>query len=222
MQRICQGFVDAGLRAHRIGIDAIEIHAAHGYLLHQFLSPLANQREDEFGGSLENRMRFPLQVMAALRAALPADKVIGIRVSATDWVAGGWDLEQCLVFAQALQSLNCSFIHVSSGGVSPLQNIPASAGYQVEFANKIRQHTGMPTIAVGLITEPAQAESIIAEGQADMVALARALLYNPHWPWHAAAELGASVEVAPQYLRSQPLGYTNLLVANTSLAASKV
>jgi 2,4-dienoyl-CoA reductase-like NADH-dependent reductase (Old Yellow Enzyme family) len=222
MQCICQGFVDAALRAHRIGIDAIEIHAAHGYLLHQFLSPLANQRDDEYGGSLENRMRFPLQVMAALRAALPADKVIGIRVSATDWVAGGWDLEQCLVFAQALQALDCSFIHVSSGGVSPLQNIPASAGYQVEFANKIRQHTGMPTIAVGLITEPGQAESIIAEGQADMVALARALLYNPHWPWHAAAELGASVEVAPQYLRSQPLGYTNLLVANTSLAASKV
>lgn len=213
MQRICQGFVDAALRAHRIGIDAIEIHAAHGYLLHQFLSPLSNQRDDEYGGTLENRMRFPLQVMAAMRAALPTDKVIGIRVSATDWVAGGWDLAQCLVFAHALKSLNCSFIHVSSGGVSPLQNIPTTAGYQVDFAEEIRLQTGLPTIAVGLITQAAQAEAIIATGQADMVALARAMLYNPHWPWHAAAQLGASIEVSPQYLRSQPAGHHTLLVA---------
>jgi 2,4-dienoyl-CoA reductase-like NADH-dependent reductase (Old Yellow Enzyme family) len=180
--------------------------------LHQFLSPLSNHRDDEYGGSLENRMRFPLEVMAAIRAALPVDMPVGIRVSATDWVAGGWDLEQCLVFAQALRSLNCSFIHVSSGGLSPLQNIPARAGYQVEFANRIRQHTGMPTIAVGLITEAAQAETIIAEGQADMVALARAMLYDPRWPWHAAAQLGASVEVAPQYLRSQPVDQPSLFV----------
>jgi 2,4-dienoyl-CoA reductase-like NADH-dependent reductase (Old Yellow Enzyme family) len=217
--RLCQSFADAAVRAHNLGIDAIEIHAAHGYLLHQFLSPLANQRQDEYGGSLENRMRFPLQVFDAIRAALPADKIVGIRVSASDWVEGGWNIDDCLVFAQALQQRGCAFIHVSSGGVSPLQNIPATVGYQVGFAEQIRKTSGMPTIAVGLITQPEHAESIIATGQADMVALARGILYDPHWPWHAAAQLGASVQVPPQYLRSQPTDYKALLSPIQNLPA---
>ncbi|CAN5686097.1 NADH:flavin oxidoreductase/NADH oxidase [soil metagenome] len=210
LTRVRDAFVDAALRAHRIGIDAIEIHAAHGYLLHQFLSPLANHREDEYGDSLENRMRFPLEIFDAIRAALPADKVIGIRVSATDWVDGGWDIQECLVFAKALQQRACCFIHVSSGGVSPLQKITPVPGYQVAFAEQIRHATGMPTIAVGMITEAEHAESIITTGQADMVALARGILYDPHWPWHAAAKLGASVQVPPQYWRSQPAAYKTL------------
>lgn len=213
LRRVREAFVNAALRAHRLGIDAIEIHAAHGYLLHQFLSPLSNHRTDEYGGSLENRMRFPLEVLDAIRAAMPADAVVGIRVSATDWAEGGWDIAECLELAKALQQRNCSFIHVSSGGLSAAQKIPAEPGYQVGFAEQIRQATGLPTIAVGLITEAAHAEAIIASGQADMVALARGILYNPHWPWHAAAELGATIEVPPQYLRSQPLKYKNLLQA---------
>lgn len=211
LQRVREAFVQAALRAHRLGINAIEIHAAHGYLLHQFLSPLSNQRTDEYGGSLDKRMRFPLEVFDAIRAAMPADAVLGIRLSATDWAEGGWDIAQCLELAKALQQRNCSFIHVSSGGLSAIQKIPAVPGYQVGFAEQIRQATGLPTIAVGLITEAEHAEAIIASGQADMVALARGILYDPHWPWHAAAELGATVEVPPQYLRSQPAAYKTLL-----------
>jgi 2,4-dienoyl-CoA reductase-like NADH-dependent reductase (Old Yellow Enzyme family) len=214
LQRIRDAFANAALRAHRLGIDAIEIHAAHGYLLHQFLSPIANRRKDEYGGSLENRMRFPLEILDAVRAVLPADKVVGIRVSATDWVEGGWDIDQCVVLAKALKLRDCSFIHVSSGGVSPLQKIPTEPGYQVGFAEQIRRESALPTIAVGLITDPEHAESIITSGQADMVAIARGILYDPHWPWHAAAQLGASVEVPPQYLRSQPSGFRTLLVAS--------
>lgn len=210
LERVREAFVAAAIRAHRIGIDAIEIHAAHGYLLHQFLSPLANQRTDEYGGSLENRMRFPLEVFDAVRAALPREKVVGIRVSATDWVTGGWDLPECIAFAKALQQRDCSFIHVSSGGVSPLQRIPVAPGFQVDFAEQIRRATGLPTIAVGMITEAEHAEAIIASGQADMIALARGILYDPHWPWHAAASLGATVAVPPQYLRAQPAGIKNL------------
>lgn len=211
LQRVRDAFVSAALRAQRLGIDAIEIHAAHGYLLHQFLSPLANQREDEYGGSLENRMRFPLEVLDAIRAALPVEAVVGIRVSATDWADGGWNMDECLKFALVLKQHACSFIHVSSGGVSAAQKIPTAPGYQVGFAEQIRMATGIPTIAVGLITEAAQAESIVASNQADMVALARGILYDPHWPWHAAATLGATIEVPPQYLRSQPTAYKTLL-----------
>ncbi|THC41157.1 NADH:flavin oxidoreductase/NADH oxidase [Massilia sp. Mn16-1_5] len=209
LARIKQGFVDAALRAQQLGLDAIELHGAHGYLLHQFLSPLANQREDDYGGSLENRMRFPLEVCAAVRAAVP-DMCVGMRISATDWVEGGWDLEQSVRFAQELEKLGCHFIHVSSGGVSPLQKIPVGAGYQIAFAERIKRETNLPTIGVGLITEPQQAEHILQSGQADMVALARAMLYDPRWPWHAAAELGAQVAAPPQYWRSQPRQYKTL------------
>jgi 2,4-dienoyl-CoA reductase-like NADH-dependent reductase (Old Yellow Enzyme family) len=207
---IQQAFADAAVRAQQIGIDAIELHAAHGYLLHQFLSPIANQRTDAYGGSLENRMRFPLEVFEAVRAALPDGYPVGIRISATDWVDGGWNLEQSIAFSQALRERGCAFIHVSSGGVSPLQKIALGPGYQVPFAEAIRTATGLPMIAVGLITEPEQAEAIVATGHADLVALARGMLYDPHWPWHAAAKLGATVQAPRQYWRSQPRELTGL------------
>jgi 2,4-dienoyl-CoA reductase-like NADH-dependent reductase (Old Yellow Enzyme family) len=210
MQRVIDGFVDAARRSHALGFDAIELHAAHGYLLHQFLSPLSNKRTDEYGGSLEHRMRFPLAVFSAVRAAVPAEMTVGVRISAYDWVDGGWDVEQSVVFAQELERAGCHFIHVSSGGISPLQKIPVGPGYQIGFAECIRRETGMPVIGVGMITEALQAEAILEKGQADMVALARAMLFDPRWPWHAAAELGAHVKAPPQYWRSQPREYKDL------------
>jgi 2,4-dienoyl-CoA reductase-like NADH-dependent reductase (Old Yellow Enzyme family) len=210
MQRVIDGFVDAARRSHALGFDAIELHAAHGYLLHQFLSPLSNKRTDEYGGSLEHRMRFPLEVFSAVRAAVPAEMTVGVRISAYDWVDGGWDVEQSVVFAQELERAGCHFIHVSSGGISPLQKIPVGPGYQIGFAECIRRETGMPVIGVGMITEALQAEAILEKGQADMVALARAMLFDPRWPWHAAAELGAHVKAPPQYWRSQPREYKDL------------
>jgi len=202
MARVRDAFVQAAHRTGRLGIDAIEIHAAHGYLLHQFLSPLTNKRTDDYGGSLENRMRFALEVFAAVRAAWPQHKPLGIRVSASDWVEGGWDLEQTAALAAELKARGCDFIHVSSGGLSPKQQVALAQGYQVPFARRVKQETGLNTIAVGLITEAKQAEGIIADGSADLVALARGMLYDPRWPWHAAAELGAQVSAPPQYWRS--------------------
>ncbi|MDD2987758.1 MAG: NADH:flavin oxidoreductase/NADH oxidase [Zoogloea sp.] len=210
LRRIREAFVAATLRAARIGLDAIEVHGAHGYLLHEFLSPLANQRDDAYGGSLENRLRFPLEVFDAVRAAFPAGKPVGMRISATDWVEGGWDLEQSVVLAEALKARGCDFIHVSTGGLSPLQKIALGPGYQLPFAERIRAATGLPTIAVGLITEAEQAEAIVATGQADLVGVARAMVYEPRWPWHAAARLGAQVDAAPQYWRCQPRGQADL------------
>ena len=210
LERVLQAFVSSARRAHRIGIDAIELHMAHGYLLHQFLSPLSNARDDDYGGSLEDRMHFPMAVFDAVRAAVPAEMPVGIRLSATDWVEGGWDIEQSVVFGKALRHRGCAFIHVSSGGVSPRQKIPLAPDYQVPMAERIRTETGLPTIGVGLITEPEQAEAIINEGRADMVALARGMLFDPRWPWHAAAKLGAQVEAPRQYWRSQPRGQTAL------------
>ncbi|MCA1856676.1 NADH:flavin oxidoreductase/NADH oxidase [Massilia oculi] len=213
LARIRAGFVDAARRAHALGLDGIELHAAHGYLMHQFLSPLSNSRGDDYGGSLENRMRFPLEVFEAVRAAVPRAMAVGVRISATDWVAGGWEIEQSLRFAQELKARGCDFIHVSTGGLSPLQEIPLKPGYQVDFAQRIKGATGMPTIGVGLITEAQQAESILQQGQADVIGLARAMLYDPRWPWHAAAELGAQVFAPPQYWRSQPREYKTLFAA---------
>jgi NADPH2 dehydrogenase len=204
LDRIRNAFVATARRAERLGIDGLELHAAHGYLLHQFLSPIANQRSDRYGGSLDNRMRFPLEIFDAVRAAFPAGKPVGVRVSATDWVDGGWDLEQTIAFAVALKARGADWIDVSSGGVSPQQKIPLGPGYQVPFAAAVKAATGLPTMAVGLITDAEQAEAIVASGQADMVALARGLLYDPRWPWHAAAKLGATVTAPPQYWRSQP------------------
>ena len=210
LARVRQAFVDAALRAQRLQLDMVELHSAHGYLLHEFLSPIANRRDDAYGGSLENRMRFPLEVFEAVRAALPASMPLGVRLSAIDWVDDGWDLEQSMAYGHALRSRGCSYLHVSSGGVSPLQKIAAAPGYQVPFAQRLREEVGLPTIAVGLITEPEQADAIIAAGQADLVAMARALLYNPRWPWHAAAQLGAQVHAPPQYWRCQPRGQGKL------------
>ena len=210
LDRVRAAFVRAAERAARIGLDGIELHGAHGYLLHQFLSPLANHRVDEYGGSLENRMRFPLEVFEAVRAAFPPERPVWMRVSATDWVEGGWDIESTVALGHALKARGASAIHVSSGGVSPKQAIRLGPGYQVPFAQRVKAEVGLPTIAVGLITEPEQAEAIIAQGEADAVSLARAMLYDPRWPWHAAAKLGARVAAPKQYWRSQPREYKDL------------
>jgi len=206
LARVTAAFAATATRAARIGFDVVEIHAAHGYLLHQFLSPLSNQRTDAYGGSLENRMRFPLEVFEAVRAAFPADKPVLVRISGSDWIEGGWDVEQSIAFVTALQARGLDAVHVSSGGLAPEQKIPLSSGYQVPFAAAIRAATDLPTIAVGLITDPKHAEAILEAGEADAIALARGILYDPRWPWHAAAALGASVHAAPQYLRCQPQG----------------
>ena len=215
LARVRDAFVASARRAERLGIDALEIHGAHGYLLHQFLSPLSNRRTDKYGGSLENRMRYPLEVCDAVRAVFPKDKPVGARVSATDWVDGGWDLPQTIVFAKELKQRGVDWIDVSSGGVSPLQKIPLGPGYQVPFAQAIREATGLTTMAVGLITEPRQAEDIVASSKADMVTLARAMLYDPRWGWHAAAELHGEVTAPPQYWRSQPSTQKALFGATT-------
>ena len=204
LRRVRDAFAKAAQRAARLGLDAIEVHAAHGYLLHEFLSPLSNRRTDEYGGSLANRLRFPLEVFDAVRAEFPADKPMGVRVSATDWVEGGWDLEQTVAFAQALRERQADWIDVSSGGLSPQQKITLGPGYQLPFAQAVKKATGLNTVAVGLITEPSQAEEAVASGSADLVALARGMLYDPRWPWHAAAELGAKVKAPPQYWRAPP------------------
>jgi 2,4-dienoyl-CoA reductase-like NADH-dependent reductase (Old Yellow Enzyme family) len=210
LAKIRDDFAMAARRAARLGIDAIEIHMAHGYLLHEFLSPIANHRDDAYGGSHENRTRFPLEVFDAVRAAFPAERPVWVRVSASDWVEGGWDIEGTVALSQALKARGCAAIHVSSGGVSPAQSIPLRPGYQVPFARRVKAGTGLPTIAVGLITDPAQAEAILAEGEADAVALARGILYDPRWPWHAAAALGAKVQAPRQYWRSQPREFKDL------------
>lgn len=204
-------FVAAAQRVRAAGFDGVEIHAAHGYLLHQFLSPISNQRQDEFGGSLENRMRLLLTVFDAVKENLPQDFMVGVRISATDWVEGGWDLAQSLELARLLDARGCHYLHVSSGGLAPQQQIPVAPDYQVPLAKAIKAEVSMPVIAVGLITEPEQAEAILENGAADAVALARGILYNPRWPWHAAAKLGAEVQAAPQYLRCQPHGLKSLL-----------
>jgi 2,4-dienoyl-CoA reductase-like NADH-dependent reductase (Old Yellow Enzyme family) len=218
MQAIRDAFADAARRSSRLGLDAIQVHAAHGYLLHQFLSPLSNQRDDAYGGSLENRMRFPLEVFDAVRAAFPAGRPVSVRVSGTDWVPGGWDIGQTVAFAQALEARGCSSIHVSSGGLHPAQAIPVGPGYQVPLARAVKQGVGIPVVAVGMITDFDQAEAILANGDADLIALARGILYDPHWPWHAAAHFGTSVAAPPQYLRSQPPQHPNLLVRSGGTA----
>ena len=227
MRRIRERFVDAARRAVRLGFDLIELHAAHGYLLHQFLSPLANRRDDAYGGAADARMRYPLEVFDAVRAAVPATVPVGVRLSATDWVDGGWDLAQSVELCRQLQARGCAYVHVSSGGVSPRQRIAATPGYQVGFAATIRQAlrdaaagdaapAPMAVIAVGLITEAEQAEAIVAEGRADLVALARGMLYDPRWPWHAAAQLGAQVVAPAQYWRCQPAAHPGLFGATRS------
>jgi 2,4-dienoyl-CoA reductase-like NADH-dependent reductase (Old Yellow Enzyme family) len=208
--RVREAFVEAAKRSARLGLDAVQLHGAHGYLLHQFLSPLSNRREDQYGGSLENRMRFPLEVFEAVREVFPAGRPVSMRVSATDWVEGGWDIEQTIAFARALEARGCDAVHVSSGGLSPEQKIPVGPSYQVPLARAVKAATNLPTIAVGLITGYDQAEAVVGTGDADFVALARTILYDPRWPWHAAAYLGGKVKAPKQYLRSQPTRHRHL------------
>lgn len=197
-----QAFVDAVERADRIGFDMIEAHGAHGYLLHEFLSPIANTRDDEYGGSLDNRMRYPLEVFAAMREKWPEEKPMGLRVSSTDWVEGGWNADEAVEFARRLKDLGCDYICASSGGVSEEQKIVLGEGYQVQFAEKIKREAEIATMAVGMIYDPHHAESLVAEGKADTVALARGLLFDPHWPLRAATVLGAETPAPPQYQRA--------------------
>ncbi len=210
MARIRDAFAQAARRAARLDIAAVQIHAAHGYLLHQFLSPLSNARDDEYGGALENRMRFPLEVFEAVRASFPAERPVGVRVSGTDWAEGGWDIDQTIEFSKALEARACSVVHVSSGGLTADQKIPVGPSYQVPLARAVKAATKMPVVAVGLIVDFEQAEAIVATGDADLIALARAMLFNPRWPWHAAAHFGARVKAPKQYLRSQPRRYPHL------------
>ena len=206
LARVRDAFVDSARRAERAGIDALELHMAHGYLLHEFLSPIANLRTDRYGGDFESRIRFPLEVFDAVRAARIGDRPLGVRLSCTDWVDGGWTLEQSVEFSRRLVARGVDWIDASSGGVSAQQKMALGPGYQVRFAGEIRRATGATTIAVGLITGAEQAASIVAAGDADMVAMARAFLWDARWAWHAAAALGASVTPPRQYTRSAPRG----------------
>lgn len=210
MDRVREDFVMAARRAARLGFEGIEIHGAHGYLLHQFLSPIANKRTDEYGGSLENRMRFPLEVFDAVRAVFPAERPVWMRISATDWVPDGWNIDGTIELSNALRTRDCAAIHVTTGGVSPEQAIKLGPGYQVPYAQRVKAAVELPTIAVGLITGPEQAEAIIGNGEADAISLARAMLYDPRWPWHAAAKLGGRVNAPKQYWRSQPREFKDL------------
>ncbi|MFZ4533885.1 MAG: NADH:flavin oxidoreductase/NADH oxidase [Alsobacter sp.] len=197
-------FAEATRRAHAAGFDFIEVHAAHGYLLHNFLSPIANRRNDAFGGDTAGRMRFPLEIFEVMRAAWPDEKPMGVRVSATDWADGGWTEEETTSFCRELKARGCDVICASAGGTTPEQHIKVSPLYQVPYAERIHREVGIPTMAVGLITTPADAESVVASGRANLVALARGMLYDPRWPWHAAEALGAEVFFPPQYDRAHP------------------
>ncbi len=210
IERVTADFVSAARRAKAIGFDAIEVHAAHGYLLHEFLSPLANARDDAYGGSLENRMRLVLQVFAAVRDAVGPGIALGARVTGSDWVDGGWEIADCVELCRQLEAAGADFVDVSSGGVSPLQKIAIGPGYQVGFAEQVKHAVGIPVNTVGLITEAQQAEDILQAGRADMVALARALILDPRWPWRAAAALGGRIDGHPQYYRSMPASFPKI------------
>jgi 2,4-dienoyl-CoA reductase-like NADH-dependent reductase (Old Yellow Enzyme family) len=201
---VIDAFAQAARRAFKAGFDVVEIHAAHGYLLHQFLSPLANQRTDEYGGSFENRTRLVLQVVDAVRAMWPDHLPLLIRISATDWAPGGWSADESVQLARLLREHGVDLVDVSSGGMVPNAQIPAGPGFQVEFAARIRREAAVPTAAVGLITDPAQADAIVEKGEADLVLLGRELLRDPHWPLHAAATLAEPASWPPQYLRAAP------------------
>lgn len=208
--QLVKDFASAAERAHHAGYDFIELHAAHGYLLHQFLSPITNKRTDQYGGDLANRMRLTIEVFKAIRSAFPAEKPVGVRLSATDWIEDGWDVPSSVALLQELQSLGCAYAHISSGGLAPEQQLSPAPGYQTGFATTIKQAISIPTITVGLITSPEQAEHIVVSHQADMVAVGRGMLFNPRWPWYAALALGAKVNVPPQYWRGAPYTAKNL------------
>jgi 2,4-dienoyl-CoA reductase-like NADH-dependent reductase (Old Yellow Enzyme family) len=204
IDRVVEAFATAARRALRIGLDEVELHCAHGYLIAEFLSPIANRREDAYGGSLENRMRLALRVAAAVRAVWPADKPLGARITGADWMEGGFTLEEAVVLSRALKAQGCDFVCVSSGGIAGRVRVPFAPGYLLPHAARVRREAEVATRAVGFIVTPHQAEAAIAEGQADMVTMARAFLDDPRWGWHAAEALGAAATYPPQYARSAP------------------
>ncbi len=204
LARIREAFVAAAQRAVRAGIDTIELHMAHGYLVHSFVSPISNKRNDAYGGPMEARMRFPLEILRAVRAAIPAGMPLGARITGSDWLDGGLTPDDAVTFVNAMKGEGLDFVCVSSGGITADTRNPTSPAYNVPIAEKVRRETGVATRAVGLILTPRQAEEIVAEGKADMIALARAMLDDPRWGWHAARELGAEVRRAAQYLRVGP------------------
>jgi 2,4-dienoyl-CoA reductase-like NADH-dependent reductase (Old Yellow Enzyme family) len=204
IRKSIEAFAAAARRADAVGFDTLEIHGAHGYLIHSFLSPFGNQRTDGYGGSRDNRMRFALEVFDAIRAVWPERKPLGMRLSVTDWAEGGWSVDDSVELSVKLREHGCDFVTASSGGVTAEQQLKVHPGYQVPFAERIRREAGIATIAVGLITEARQAEEILSSGKADLVALARGMMFNPRWPWHSAVELGESVFYPKQYDRSHP------------------
>lgn len=204
IEGVIEAFRQAARRAARAGFDLVEIHAAHGYLLHQFLSPLANRRTDAYGGSFENRTRLILEVVDAVRGEWPEDLPVFVRISATDWVEGGWNADDSVRLSHLFREHNVDLVDVSSGGLVSYAEVPVGPGYQVEFASRIRREAGIPTAAVGLITDPVQANAIVDQGEADLVLLARAELKDPYWPLHAAAALGETMSWPVQYLRAAP------------------
>jgi len=215
LRKLKDAFREATRRACGLGYDVIELHMAHGYLLHQFLSPIANHRTDNYGGTLENRMRYPLEVFAAVLDEIEACSVtasaipLGVRISASDWVDNGWSITDSIELSKQLEQMGCAFIDTSSGGISPDQKIDLRPGYQVPFAEAIKQEINIPVIAVGLITQPDHAEEIITNQQADAVMLARGFLADPRWPWRAASHLNAKVDAPPQYWRCMPADVHN-------------
>ena len=204
LARIKNLFVESTRRAVRIGFDLIELHAAHGYLLHSFLSPLTNFRQDRYGGDLEGRMRFPLEVYRAIREAWPEEQPIGVRISATDWIDGGWTIDDSVAFSRELKALGCDYVVASTGGLSREQKITVGPAYQVPFAERIRRETGIVTMAVGLLHEPKLAESVLVEGKADLIAIGRGMMADPRWPWRAAHMLGANMRYPAPYARCHP------------------
>jgi 2,4-dienoyl-CoA reductase-like NADH-dependent reductase (Old Yellow Enzyme family) len=211
---VVEAFRRAAIRALEAGFDLVEIHAAHGYLIHEFLSPLANRRTDEYGGSLENRSRLALQVVDAVRGEWPEHLPLFVRISATDWAEGGWNVDESVELARRLREHGVDLVDVSSGGQVPNAQIPAGPGFQAPFAARIRREAGVATAAVGLITEPEQANAIVEQGEADLVLLAREMLRDPYWPVHAAAALSEPASWPKQYLRAAPRGSSSRTLAS--------
>ena len=204
LERIAQSYLAALRRANEAGFDLVELHAAHGYFLNTFLSPLSNSRDDKWGGDLEGRMRYPLEIFRRLRAAWPAEKPMGVRISVTDWVEGGWDIASSGVFAERLKALGCDYVAISSGGVSPDQKIAVGPAYQVPAAAQVRMQSGLPVMAVGMLSDPDLANRVLTEEKADLIAVGRGMLFNPRWAWHAGLTLKGEMRVADPYLRCHP------------------
>jgi 2,4-dienoyl-CoA reductase-like NADH-dependent reductase (Old Yellow Enzyme family) len=204
MERVAESFVRSAIRAKASGFDVLELHLAHGYLLHEFLSPLTNMRNDQWGGSIEGRMRYPLEVVRRVRQVWPQELPLFVRISATDWVPGGWSIEDSVVLARQLKLLGVDLIDVSSGGIVPHAAIPVAPLYQVALSERIRSEAKIPTGAVGIVTAPEEAESIVRSGKGDAVLIGRAMLRNPNWPLEAALNLGGFLSPPDSYLRAWP------------------